>query len=286
VSGRARAAVAGALVLAGLLAAPVLACNEATHAPAAHRGPRHGGAPLVLGDSTLIIAAPVLGRMGIEADAHGCRQFAQGTAIAAARAGRRLPDAVVFALGANGPVARSQIGRARRVLGRHRFLVLVTPRNLAASARTMRAADRAHPDRVLTLDWARFSAGHGSWFAGDDLHVNFTGARHYARFIRDGLAPFFGPPHRGRPLDLPLRRDAKGVTRCGATSSYGRTIDVSITRGAEDLSCRYARKLMRAPRLHPPPRWRFYDWRRVGRGPWTDVLARRDRSIVLAGIAR
>lgn len=181
-------------------------------------------------------------------------------------------------------MARSQIARARRVLGDRRFLILVTSRNMSGAS--MRAAGRAHPDRVLTLDWARHSAAHSSWFGGDSLHVNFVGAHAYANFIRDGLAPFLGPPRRGWLLDLPLRADAGRVTNCGTTHAYGRTLDVSLTRGADAISCRFARKLMRGPRLHPPRRWRFYDWRTVGKGPWTDVLARRDRSIVVAGIAR
>ena len=265
-----------------LLAAPAAsACNAGARGQAVHTGHRRGPAPLVLGDSTLIFAAPMLGRRGIEADAHGCRQFAQGVAILAGR--RRLPDAVVMALGANGPVSRADIGRARRVIGRSRFLLLVTPKNSSSTIASMRAADRAHPDTVLTLDWARYSAGRGAgWFGGDNLHVNFTGAHAYTRFIRDGLDPFFGSPHRGWLLDLPYHADAARVRPCGTVHGFGRATKVFLTRGK--LSCEYARKLMRGPRLHPPARWRFYDWRVVGKGPWTDVLARRDRSIVIVGI--
>jgi hypothetical protein len=227
-----------------------------------------------------------MGRRGLEADARGCRQFAQGVALVARRPRDRLPDAVVLALGANGPVARADIARARRVLGAGRFLVLVTPRNSRVTTAAMRAAEREHPDRVLTLDWARYSAGRGSWFGGDDLHVNLAGARAYARFVRAGLDPFFGPPRHGRPLGLPWRADAQRATACGTIRAHGRRTDVFITRGARRLACVAARKLMRRPRLHPPARWRFYDWRAVGRGPWTEVLARRDRSAVVAAIAR
>jgi hypothetical protein len=238
---------------------------------------------LAIGDSTMIFAAPMLARRGIEADAHGCRQFDQGVSMLARR--HRLPEAVVLALGANGAVSLGQIERARRVIGRRRFLVLVTPKNSHVTIAAMRAAARRHPDNVLTLDWARYSAGRGgSWFGGDNLHVNFTGARAYARFVREALDPFFGPPQRGWPLGLPWRRGANRVRPCGTVHRYHRTTRVFLTRGG--LSCRYARTLMRRPRLHPPARWRFYDWRTVGKGPWTDVLARQDRSIVIAGITR
>lgn len=271
---------ASALVL--LLAAPAAqACNAGTRSRSVRVVRRHGPAPWVIGDSTAIFAAPMLGRRGIDADAHGCRQFAQGVAMLARR--RHLPDAVVMALGANGPVSRADIARARRVIGRRRFLLLVTPKNSGATIAAMRAAARAHPDTVLTLDWARYSAGRGSsWFGGDNLHVNYAGARAYASYIRAGLDPFFGPPRRGWPLDLPFTADAARVRPCGTVHAFGRATQVFLTRGK--LSCAYARTLMRGPRLAPPARWRFYDWRVVKKGPWTDVLARRDRSIVIAGI--
>ena len=60
--------------------------------------------------------------------------------------------------------------------------------------------------------------------------------------------------------------------------------EVHVTRG--DPACKIARRRMRGPRLHPPAKWRFYDWRTVRRGHWADVLARRDGSIVVAGISR
>lgn len=270
------------LVAAG--AAPALACDTRERAASASDRLR-GPAPWAIGDSTAILATPLLARLGVDADAKGCRQFDEGIAMVARR-GRRGPNAVVLALGANAGVARTQIARARAVLGRSRFLVLVTPRNYASARAAMLAAQRAHPDRVLTLDWTARSNAHQSWFFGDGLHVSHTGARAWARMIREALAPFFGPPRRGRPLGLPGSEDARGATACGHVRAYGRRTEVFVTRGAGEIGCRPARRLMRRPRLRPPAGWRFYDWRRVGRGPWTDVLARRDRSTVIAGITR
>lgn len=281
--GLAAALAAATVACAG--ASPASACNAETHARAVH-APGHGiRPPWVIGDSTLIYAAPILGRLGIEADAHGCRQFAQGVSIVAARPLHLMPDAVVLALGANGAVPGAEIARVRAILGRHRFLLMVTPRNLASSAAAERAAARAHPDSILTLDWARFSAGHSSWFGGDSLHVNQTGAHAYAQFIRAGLAPFLGSAHQLRGLGLPTRSDAPGTVPCGTVRSYGRTMAVYITRGAKKITCAHARRHMAGPRLHPAPGWAYHDWRTVGRGPWTDVMVRReDRAIVLAGI--
>lgn len=279
-----RALVAGALLLTLHGAAPARACSTREVAVAA--GDRlRGPAPWLIGDSTGILAAPVLGRLGVTADAKGCRGFDEGVAMVARR-GARGPTAVVLALGANGSATRPQIARARRALGRRRFLVLVTPRNYASARRAMLAAESAHPDRVLTLDWTVRSAGHPGWFAGDGLHVSHTGARAWARMIREGLRPFFGPPRRGRALGLPYQRTAERVLACGRVRAHGRRTEVFVTRGGAEYGCLRARRLLRTPRLHPPAGWRFHDWRRVGKGPWTDVLSRADRSVVVAGITR
>jgi hypothetical protein len=272
-------ALAGALLLVAAGAAPASACNAGELAAPVHTGPRATPAPWVIGDSTAIIAAPVLGRLGIEADAHGCRWFGQGVALVARRPVRRRPTAVVLALGANGSVTRADIARARRVVGDRRFLLLVTPRNYPSARAAMLAAARAHPDRVAALDWTARSAGRPDWFFGDGLHVNQTGARRWARLIREGLQPFFAPR---RPLGVPTART--GAEDCGTVRASGRRTHVFLVRG--EAGCRHARRMLRRPRMRPSPDWRFYDWRTVGRGPWTDVIARRDRSIVLAGITR
>jgi hypothetical protein len=272
-------AVVVAALLAVAAAAPARACDEAAKVQARHSGPRDGSAPWLIGDSTSILAAPILGRHGIEADAHGCRQFGEGVSMIAARAKHRLGDVVVLALGANGPIQGPDIARARRILGPHRFLGLVTPRNLSSSAGAMRAAAAAHPDTTLLIDWAAFSAGHDSWFAGDGLHVDEAGAVAYAGLIRDKLAPFLG-----RPLRLPASLDAPGVLACGKVRAFGRRSAVYIVRGADRVACERARELVRAPRMRPPALWRYADWATVDEGPWQDVLYRWDKKVVVAGI--
>lgn len=282
---RALATSALLTVLLAAHAAPAHACSAGERAAAVKRGKRVGPPPWVIGDSTAILATPVLGRLGIEADAQGCRWFSQGTALVARR-GSRAPNAVVLALGANGGATRRDVWRARRVVGKRRFLFLVTPRNYPSARAVYLAAARRQPDRVAAVDWTAHSAGRADWFFGDGLHVNHTGARVWARLIRDELDPFFGPPRRGRALGIPEARDAGDVTPCGTTRAYGRRTEVFVTRAPDWFSCRLARRAMARPRLHEPRGWRFYDWRTVGKGPWTDVVARVDRSIVLAGITR
>jgi lysophospholipase L1-like esterase len=144
--------------------------------------------PLALGDSTMLLSLPGLAHDGFEANAHGCRQFFQALdMLRQMRAGGTLPHMVVLALGANGSVTGSEIGQTLGVLGRHRLLVLMTPRELGggsgSDAATERAQARQHPGRILLLDWVSYSAGHASWFAGDGLHLNPTGVAAFTSLI-------------------------------------------------------------------------------------------------------
>jgi hypothetical protein len=259
-------------------ATPAAACDAARHARA-HAVPGHAGrAPLQVGDSTSIFAAPVLGSLGIESDAHGCRQFSQGVGILAARAhARTLPAVVVLSLGVNGAIGAGEIGRALGILGRSRILALVTARHAPVSDRRMRWAAAAHPDRVLLIDWAGFSAGHGGWFGGDGLHVNPQGASAYAHLIRRRIAPYAFPPVKALRVPRRLGR----TVRCGVVRQAGRRQRVSILRGHGKVLCPRARALARAPVLRPAPGWVNYDWRRTRNGPWRWVMAR-GRGIVVA----
>jgi hypothetical protein len=271
--------VALALGVSLVAATPAAACGELHHARASGHAAA-GRAPLVIGDSTLIFAAPVLGSIGLEADARGCRQFSEGVAmLAARRRAGRLPGVAVMALGANGPIGTSALEAALRVTGRERVLALVTPRNLGSSAGAMRVAAARHPHRVLLVDWARTSAGHGGWFAGDGLHVTNAGARIYARFIRRAVAPFAFPPVRR----LGLPRTTRGARACDTVRASGRRLRVFVVRGA--VACGVARRTARRPLLHPSPGWNCFDWRHTGAGPWRSVLKRPRRPDVVATTA-
>ena len=167
------------------------ACGGVRHASAVKRGAQ-GRAPLVIGDSVLLGAVPQVAAAGFEVNTRGCRQMSEGLGIIAARKrAKTLPHFVVIALGANGSISASQIREAMRLVGRDRVLGLVTPRELGggqgSDARNVRAAGRRFPGRVVVLDWVRFSAGRGGWFAGDGLHLGRSGARGLARLLRRGL---------------------------------------------------------------------------------------------------
>lgn len=263
----------------GLLLAPAAqACDAGRHAGALGHPSHHGRAPLEIGDSTSIIAAPILARLGIEADARGCRQFGQAIGILRARRhANALPHVVVLALGANGPIAAGQMAAVLGVLGPGRILALVTALHSAASDAVIHRTARAHPDRVLLIDWVRHSAGHAGWFGGDGLHVGQVGAQAYARLIRRSIAPFAFPP-RAR-LRLPSHSD--GATNCGAVRRGRRTLGVFILQGRPSILCRRARSLVRSPPLRPIERWEVYDWRPTVDGPWRWIYERGDHKVIV-----
>ncbi|MDX6689224.1 MAG: hypothetical protein QOG15_681 [Solirubrobacteraceae bacterium] len=271
-----------ALALAALLpaAAPAVDACHTERKAGAQRGSStaRARAPYIIGDSTMLLATPYLGRSGIEADARGCRQMSAGIQMLAAR--RRsgtLPNVDILALGANGALNSGDISRALSTIGRERILGLVTPRNSASSASAMRGAAHAHPHRVLLIDWVGYSSAHPSWVVGDGLHVGDPGARGFARLVRGKLEPFIGPP---RSLKVP-----GGVgdgAACGQVKRDGAALNVFVIRGSDRLSCSRARHLVRLGTLRRIPNWRPYDFLRTGRKPWSDIYVRHDRKIIVA----
>ncbi len=268
------AAVVAGLVLPGA----ALGCGYEVHSrPSGTLAPGHRAA-LVVGDSTGIFAAPLLARRGLEADAQECRQFDAGVdMLRGRRAAGTLGHLAVLALGANGPVSAGQLDAALRAAARGRVLGLVTPRNLASSANAMRAAAARRPGRILLIDWQRFSAGHDAWFAADGLHVNQSGAAAFARLIARRAAGVIAPPVGA------LRRFAERPgADCGTVERDGATLAVRVLRrDGLALSCRHARHIAAQPPLAGFARWRWYDWRPAGVGPWSDLYTRSSRRLVV-----
>src|SRR5215218_5422525 len=104
------AALACATLALAAIATPADAyCGETSVQHAKRTRSAHGAAPLVVGDSTLLIAASKLAAHGISADAMGCRAFDSGLAILSARRqDHTLPRLAVLALGSNGTVGGAQ----------------------------------------------------------------------------------------------------------------------------------------------------------------------------------
>jgi hypothetical protein len=156
--------------------------------------------PLVIGDSTMLLAVPYIAHHGMQADARGCRQWSEGMEILRRRkASHALPHLVVMALGANWTISRGEIESAVALLGPERVLGLVAPREegggTSSDASNVRRAGRRHRNRVKVIDWPRFSSRHGSWFSGDGLHMSYAGAAAFAKLIAT-LKPFAPWPGR------------------------------------------------------------------------------------------
>jgi hypothetical protein len=153
-----------------------------------HGWKRNYRPPLVVGDSTMLLAVPYIAGHRMQANARGCRQWHEGMDLLRGRKhSHSLPHLVVMGLGANWVITRGDIEAAVKLLGPKRVLGLIVPREegggTSSDAYNVRRAGRRHRNRVKVLDWPRYSAAHGNWFSGDGLHMSYTGAAAYARFI-------------------------------------------------------------------------------------------------------
>ena len=149
--------------------------------------------PLVIGDSVMLNAVGPLAGRGFQVDARGCRMWREGMQVLRAR-GKSLPRLVVMALGANWVISSGDIEGALKILGRERVLALVTPREtggaVSSDTYNVRRAGRRHRNRVKVVDWVAASAGRGSYFAGDGLHLSWSGVNAYTRLIAQKAFPW------------------------------------------------------------------------------------------------
>jgi hypothetical protein len=200
---RVRRAVVLAALASGAFAGPAHADCGGVVASYPHGWHHTYRPPLVIGDSTMIFAVPYLARQRMQGNARGCRQWSEGlNLIRRRKRSHSLPHLVVMALGANWVITRADIERAVRLVGRCRVLGIVAPREegggTSSDASNVRRAGKRHPKRVKVLDWPRYSSRHGNWFSGDGLHMTYSGAAAYARYVGK-LKRFAAPPGR-QPL--------------------------------------------------------------------------------------
>lgn len=236
-------------------------------------GPRP---PLMIGDSGTLLAIAPLVRLGIEADARGCRPLSSAVDIMAAR--RRagtLPRVVALHVGANGGVRRSLLRRALRIMDRNGRLGLVTPATTSAAAAAMRAFHRAHPTRTLLIDWA--ASGLAQRYGGDGIHIGYEGEAVLARFIARRVHPYTPPVATVR-----FSQDPAKAKDCGPVHPGGRPRQVFIIRGRERSTCNLARDLATAEQPELLRFFNWFDWRFLGEPPWKDVYIRRDGKVIVA----
>jgi hypothetical protein len=266
------------LGLAGIAAGPAAAQDPCANvkAGAPHREPGGPRAPLVLGDSSELLAVAPLVRLGLEANARGCRPLTDGVRILAARKRTgTLPRIAVFGLGANGGVQRSLLRAALRIMGERGLLGLVTPATTPAAAAAMRAFHARHPNRTVLIDWA--ATGRAHRYPGDGIHIGYEGEAALARFIARHVRPYT-PPKTSIvfPTDLAKAKD------CGQVHPGGRLLGVYVLRGRDRILCSLARELARAHDKSGSRYFRWFDWRFLGKPPWRDVFVRADGKVVIA----
>lgn len=160
----------------------------------------HGYAPLALGDSTMVLAAPYLAKRGFQVNARPCRSWSEGMIVIRELKDRgELPHMMLINLGANGGLTDSDIGNLLSLAGDKRVIILMTTRD---------SKGRNHPDNyllknvannhknILLLDWAEGSDRRiGSWLS-DGLHPTEVGAREMSslpaktlRWAEEGIQP-------------------------------------------------------------------------------------------------
>ncbi|WP_205696374.1 hypothetical protein [Conexibacter sp. SYSU D00693] len=64
----------------------------------------------------------------------------------------------------------------------------------------------------------------------------------------------------------------KGTTSCGTATGPSPGVRYKTYRVRGSISCKAAKRL--AARIPEPRGWRYFDWTKGGRGPWTDVLVK------------
>jgi hypothetical protein len=153
--------------------------------------------PLIIGDSVLLGAVDAVAKRGWTVNAHGCRSWTEGAKIVRKKAAaRRLPHLVAMFLGADWEISKAQIRETLFRLGPKRVLVLVTPREVGGrggqDAQNERDMAAEHPDRIVLLDWVRYTRHKDSWFAPDGLHLNWPGIPGLAKFL-NGALPYAAP---------------------------------------------------------------------------------------------
>ena len=191
------------------------ACGKAKRwAAAADAG--LGAAPLAIGDSVMLGAAPETAALGYDVDVRGCRQVSEGLRILRQRARRGpLPRLVVVALGSNWTFTTGDVRALLRVLGPSRLLALVTPRELRGvpdDAPTLRAAARRWPNRVALVDWAAYSRKRPRLTGSDGIHLSIAGRRAFARLLA-------GPLARARGETAPTAPPSGGGTAGGGATA-------------------------------------------------------------------
>jgi hypothetical protein len=148
------------------------------------------GTVTAVGDSVLLDAVPYLQAdlPGVHVTGQVNLQFDDGVQMVAAdRAAGTLGDVLVVALGTNGAVTMSQFDAMMQAANGVKRVVLVNvnvPRTWATSVNAVLASGVAgHRGTAVLANWNALSAGHPTWFAPDQVHLEPAGAKAFADLV-------------------------------------------------------------------------------------------------------
>lgn len=156
---------------------------------AAESGPTLGTVRdvVLIGDSLSVSAANELAVAipGVLVDAAEGRQFAAAPERLTALADRLdTADAVVIALGTNGPIAEADLDSVMQLASGTRvvFVNIHVPRPWESinNAALIAAADRYGAGLV---DWKSAAAANGAWLSSDGYHLSGTGRSEWAALV-------------------------------------------------------------------------------------------------------
>ena len=148
-----------------------------------------------IGDSIMVDATPNLRARfpGLTVDAVAGRQVAVGIqAMQSLAYSGRLGDAVVIALGTNGPFSRIQLARIVALAGGRRLVMLTNYCPycswVAANNALIRAGCRQVPGCTVA-EWEELAAANPGWFYADGVHmpIGGPGGQAYADLIAQML---------------------------------------------------------------------------------------------------
>lgn len=155
--------------------------------------PVDGARVSAIGDSVMLASAPsLLERFpGIQVDAAVSRSmYAAPGIVAELAAAGALRDEVVLALGTNGPIDRETLDEVLALIGRDRWLVLVTahaPRDWTAGVNAELAAFAEANPHVVLADWSTAIAPRTELLAEDEIHPGPEGGDVFADVVAGAI---------------------------------------------------------------------------------------------------
>jgi peptidoglycan/LPS O-acetylase OafA/YrhL len=183
--------------------APTSACPQTRAAKVS------GWQVTAVGDSVMVASTAALESVlpGIYIDAQVGRQMATGLAvIQSLAASGELRHYVVVGLGTNGTVTAAQIRQLRRIIGRHRDLILINtfgPMSWESQVNAVLAAAARHGSHVVLANWHQAIAHRSYLLWPDGIHPQPSGAKLYARVVLAAVQaelPRVPAPACGRPI--------------------------------------------------------------------------------------